>query len=55
MATISFEENLVVYDRKKMEEITNALKQPRTKTVKPVQPEKLPSNTGKIWFRRYEK
>lgn len=55
MATISFKENLVVSDRKKAEEIANALKQPRDKTVKSVQPEKLPNGAGSIWFKRYGK
>ena len=55
MATISFKENLVVSDSKKAEEIANALKQPRDKTVKSVQPEKLPNGAGSIWFKRYGK
>ena len=55
MATISFKEILVVSDRKKAEEIANALKQPRDKTVKSVQPEKLPNGAEKIWFKRYGK
>lgn len=55
MATISFKENLVISDSKKAEEIANALKQLRDKTVKSVQPRKLPEGAEKIWFKRYER
>lgn len=55
MATISFKEDLVVTDTKKAKEIAVALKQPRDKTIKSAQPEKLPKSAGNIWFKRCEK
>ena len=55
MATISFKEDLIISNKKKAQEIAVALKQPRDKTVKSVQPAKLPNNAGAIWFKRYEK
>lgn len=55
MATISFKEDLIVSDAKKSEEIAIALKQPRDKTIRSVQPEKLPKNAGDIWFKRCAK
>lgn len=55
MATNSFKENLVIRNVKKVEEIAKALSQPRDKTIKSVQPEKLPKDAGKIWFSRCAK
>lgn len=52
MASSSFKENLIVRDPKKAEEIINALKQPRDKTTKSVQPPKSPNNINKIWFAK---
>ena len=52
MASSSFKENLIVHDPKKAEEIIKALKQPRDKTIKSVQPQKSPNNTNKIWFAK---
>lgn len=52
MASSSFRENLIVRDPKKAEEIIKALKQPRDKTTKSVQPPKSPNNINKIWFAK---
>lgn len=52
MASVSFRENLIVRDPKKAEEIIKALKQPRDKTIKSVQPPKLPNNANEIWFAK---
>ncbi|MBQ7335564.1 MAG: hypothetical protein IJW92_03720 [Clostridia bacterium] len=55
MATISFEEDLIVDNHKKIEEIMAALQQPRDGSVTPICPPELPKNAGAIWFRRFEK
>ena len=52
MATISFKEDLIITDKKAARDIALALKQPRDKSVTSVQPQKLPSNAGAIWFKR---
>ena len=46
MATIFSKENLVISDSKKAEEIANALKQSRDKTVKSVQPPEVAGRRG---------
>ena len=40
----------VITSQEKAEEIANALKQPRDKSIKPGYPPNLPENAGKIWF-----
>ncbi len=52
MATISFKENLTVSNKAKVKEIVCAMKQPMGKSVRPSSPDKLPSNAGKVWFKR---
>lgn len=52
MATISFKEDLSVTDKKKVNEIAQALKQPKDVSIRPTQPPKLPENARELWFRR---
>ena len=52
MATVSFKEDLVVTDIRKIKEIATALQQPKDRSVSSVQPQKLPKNAGAIWFKR---
>ncbi len=52
MATSSIKEDLVIEEKKKILEIAEALKQPRNTQIKPAQPQKLPSNASKLWFKR---
>lgn len=54
MATISFKEDLVVTDVRKIKEIATALQQPKRKETNSIQPQKLPKNAGAIWFKRSE-
>lgn len=47
-------ENVIVTDKKKIEEIRNALQSPAPDKdfaeIKPAEPDKLPENAKKIWF-----
>ncbi len=52
MATISFKENLSVSNRKKIKEISEALKMPKSSKVQSAQPKELPKDAGAIWFKR---
>ncbi len=52
MATISFKEELVIADKKKTLEIALALKQPKDKTIRPAEPQKLPEKAKTLWFKR---
>ena len=52
MATISFKENLVVTNKKKIIEIAEALKSTRDSNIHPSQPPKLPPDADKLWFKR---
>ena len=55
MATVSFKEDLNIADEKTAKKVLSALKQPRDKTVKSVQPAKLPKDASSVWFKRCEK
>ena len=55
MATVSFKEDLTINDKKTEEKVLSAFKQPKDKTVKSAQPDKLPKNAGAVWFKRCEK
>ena len=52
MATISFENDLIVVSPKKMEEIMIAMQKPGDSKIKPASPPKLPQNAGALWFKR---
>ena len=43
-------ENVIVTDKKKIEEIKEALKTTGHFDIKPAEPDKLPENAKKIWF-----
>ena len=45
-------ENVVITDKKKIEEIRAALQSPDKDfaNIKPAEPDKLPENAKKIWF-----
>ena len=45
-------ENVIVTDKKKIEEIRNALQSPDNDfaNIKPAAPDKLPENAKKVWF-----
>lgn len=43
-------ENVIVTDKKKIEEIRKALKTTGHFDIKPAEPDKLPENAKKIWF-----
>ena len=51
MATISFKEDLIITDKKKIHEIAQALKQPKDTSIRPAQPPKLPDNARTLWFK----
>ena len=55
MATISFSEEIIVKDAKKVSEIMRELSKPCDGRIKAVHPPKLPHNAGAIWFKRSEK
>lgn len=46
------DENVVITDKKKIEEIRKALQSPDKgfANIKPAEPDKLPENAKKIWF-----
>ena len=52
MATISFKEDLSIMDKNKIDEIMQALKQPKTADIQSAQPPKLPDNARELWFKR---
>lgn len=54
MATVSFKEDLVLQDTKKISEIAKAMQEPRRTEIKAAQPPKLPNQAGKIWFKHSE-
>ena len=54
MATVSFEQNVVIRDKQKVEEIKRALNQNTSSftDVKASEKDKLPENASKVWFNR---
>ena len=52
MATISFNENLVLNNATKISEIAKGMNQPKDPQIKSAQPPQLPKNAGSIWFKR---
>ena len=43
-------ENVIVTDKQKIEEIKEALKTTGNFDIKPAEPDKLPENAKKVWF-----
>ena len=54
MATVSFEQNVVIRDKQKVEEIKRALNQNTSSftDVKASEKDKPPENASKVWFNR---
>ena len=54
MATVSFEQNVVIRDKQKVEEIKRALNQNTSSftDVEASEKDKLPENASKVWFNR---
>ena len=54
LSTITMNENVIVTDKKKIEEIRKALQSPTPDkdfaNIKPAERDKLPENAKKIWF-----
>lgn len=52
LSTITMNENVIITDKKKIEEIRKALQSTESsfEHIKPAEPDKLPENAKKIWF-----
>lgn len=55
MATISFEEDLVIQSNEAAKELATALKQPGDKTIIAKKPPELPKDANAVWFNHSKK